>query len=177
MKFDPTKLVLLQRPRFLEGKFMTADDFRAEQEYHLQRQWQHNRLLHGYGIVVGLEVGIQANDEGSTQLIVSPGYALDGWGRELVVPEPVSIFLPGDRHDLTIFVKYVEPAQDDDSEKSIAEHAAPILERARVMFEPSSAERALAPTARPDYAVPIARIRRPHQHWQRDKDFRPPRAK
>ncbi len=181
MKFDSNKLVRLKRPSYFAGQLLTADDLRAEQEYHLQSRWQHNRMLHGYGIVVGLEVGVQENDDGSTQVIVSPGYALDGWGREIVLTESVAIYLPGDRHDLTLYVKYVE--RPDDDEKSIASRMdaprtnAPVIEAAQVTFEPSSSERGIAPTMRVDYAIPIARLRRPRQAWQRDKDFRPPRAK
>lgn len=179
MKFDPRKLVRLKRPRYFVGQLLTADDFRAEQQYHLDRQWQHNRMLHGYGIVVGLEVGLEVADNGSTRVIVSPGFALDGWGRELVVTEPLSVFLPGDRHDLTIYLKYVEQDDDDDDTKAVAPRSgsASVIESALVIFEPSTSEFALGATTRPDYAIPIARLRRPRQEWQRDKNFRPPRAK
>ncbi len=178
MKFDPTKLTRLKRPNFSSGKLLTADDLRAEQEYQREKMWQHNRLLHGYGIVVGLEVGLQENGDGSTQVIVSPGYALDGWGREIVVDEPIALYLPGDRHDLTVFVKYIEQT-DDDAVKQIAppQNSASVAETAQVTFEPSSAERALAPTQRADYAIALARLRRPHQNWQRDRNFRPARAR
>ena len=47
---------------------------------------------------------------------------------------------------------------------------------AQVIFEPSPTERVLAPTTRGDYAIAIARLRRPHHNWQRDRDFRPARA-
>jgi hypothetical protein len=136
-------------------------------------------MLHGYGVVVGLEVGLEENPDGSTKIIVSPGYALDGWGREVVVTEPLSVYLPGDRHDLTVYVKYVEQDDDDDPGKRAtpSQDAPLVVETAQVTFEPSSSERALAPTLRADFAVPIARLRRPHQHWQRDRDFRPARAK
>lgn len=177
MKFDANKLARLKRPSYFSGQLLTADDFRAEQEYHIQARWQHNRMLHGYGIVVGLEVGVQENDAGSTQVFVAPGFALDGWGREIVLTESVSIYLPGDRHDLTLFVKYVETRDDDEKSIAPAQHNAPIVESAQVTFEPSSSERGIAPTTRADYAIPIARLRRPHQQWQRDKNFRPPRAK
>ncbi len=176
MKFDPTKLVRLKRPKYYAGKLMTADDFRAEQEYQRERAWQHNRMLHGYGVVVGLEVGLQENADGSTQVIVSSGYALDGWGREIVVIEPLSAYLPSDRHDLTIYLKYVK--QDDD-EKNIApqQNASHTIESAQVTFEPSTPERTIAPATRADFAIPIARLRRPRQQWQRDRDFRPARAR
>jgi hypothetical protein len=178
MKFDPNKLTRLKRPNFYAGKLLTADDLRAEQEYQREKLWQHNRLLHGYGIVVGLEVGLQENDDGSTQVIVAPGYALDGWGREIVAAEPVALYLPGDRHDLTVFVKYVEQTDDAEAKPSAsAQHNASVVESAQVTFEPSSSERALAPAQRADFAIPIARLRRPHQHWQRDRNFRPARAR
>lgn len=179
MKFDPNKLVRLKRPNYYTGRSISADDLRAGQDYQREKQWQHNRMLHGYGVVVGLEVGLETSPDGGTKVIVSPGYALDGWGREIAVTEPLSVYLPGDRHDLTVYVKYVEQDDDDKPGKSAApsSNAPRLVETAQVTFEPSSTERALAPTARADFAVPLARLRRPRQEWQRDRDFRPARAK
>jgi hypothetical protein len=177
MKFDPGKLVRLRRPRYVEGKLLSADDFKAEQEYQLERQWQHNRMLHGYGVVVGLEVGVEENDKG-WQVIVSPGYGLDGWGREIVVTEPLSANLPGDRHDLTVYLKFVE-TDEDDSERSAAlsQKGTRLVESAGLTYEPTGSERAPAPPTRADFAIPIARLKRPHHVWQRDRDFRPARAR
>lgn len=177
MKFDASKLVVLKRPTYYAGKIMSAEDFRAEQAYQLACRWQHNRMLHGYGVVVGLEVGLEENDKG-TLIIVAPGYALDGWGREIVVPEPLTVALPGDRHDLIIYLKYVEQQDDDDSAKGIASSGAKFIsEQAAVLFEPAAAERGMTSATRSDYAIPIARLRRPNLKWQRDRDFRPARAK
>ncbi len=177
MKFDAAKLVQLKRPTYFVGQLLTAEDLRAEQDYQREKQWLHNRMLHGYGIVVGLEVGLQENDDGTTQAIVSPGYALDGWGRELVVTEPLSVYLPRERHDLTLFLKYVEYPDADDKTIAPNQDAAHIVESAQVTFEPSSSERALAPAQRADFAIPLARLRRPHQAWQRDRNFRPARTR
>lgn len=179
MKFDASKLVRLKRPNYFDGGQLTTDDLNAAQAYQRERAWQHNRMLHGYGIVVGLEVGVQENEDGSTQVIVSPGYALDGWGREMVVIEPLSVYLPSDRHDLTIYLKYIEQDDDDAAKKKSAPHptASQTIEAAQVTFEPSSPERSIAPTTRSDFAIPIARLRRPRANWLRDKDFRPARAK
>jgi hypothetical protein len=177
MKFDPGKLVRLRRPRYVEGKLLSAEDFRAEQKYQLERQWQHNRMLHGYGVVVGLEVGVEETDKG-WQVIVSPGMALDGWGREIVVTEPLSANLPGDRHDLTVYLKYVETEQED-SERgtATARDGTRLIESADLTYEPTGGGRATAPPTRADFAIPIARLKRPHQVWQRDRDFRPARAR
>jgi len=107
MKFDPNRLVQLRRPSWRAGALVTADDLRAEQAYALERQWQHNRMLHGYGIVVGLEVLIEG-DETNPEVVVAPGYALDGWGREIVLREPARVPLPRERRDLTVYIRYAE---------------------------------------------------------------------
>lgn len=179
MKFDPGKLVRLKRPNYYGDEPVTATELRAEQEYQREKQWQHNRMLHGYGVVAGLEVGLQEDESGSTRLVVSPGYALDGWGREIVVTDPLAVYLPKDRHDLIVYLKYVEQAGDDDTSKSAVSghNSAEILESAQVVFAPATPERAIAASGRDDYAIPIARLRRPHQHWQRERDFRPARAR
>lgn len=179
MKFNPHKLVQLKRPNYVDVSRLSADDFRAEQDYQREKQWLHNRMLHGYGVVVGLEVGLDEEKNGSTKVTVAPGYALDGWGREIVVTEPLTVFLPGDRHDLVIYLKYMDQVSDDDPDKTTLAHtpASQIVETAQVTFEPAAGERALSAANREDYAIPIARLRRPHHEWQRDRDFRPARTK
>jgi hypothetical protein len=72
------------RVRYFYGQLLTAQDFQDEQQYHLEKQRLHNRLLHGAGIVKGLEVG---GVEGTT-VQVRPGLALDSHGREIIVPDP-----------------------------------------------------------------------------------------
>jgi hypothetical protein len=160
MKFDASKLAHLARPRYFEGQLLTAEDFRAEQAYQREKMWQHNRLLHGYGIVAGLEVAIEHDAHGGAQVVIAPGYALDGWGRELIVYEPLRLVLGHDRRDFVVFMKYVE---SDAAE-------------VQILFEPP-AERMTAPTTRSDFAIPLARFRKPHTDWQQERNFRPPRAK
>jgi hypothetical protein len=166
MKFDASKLARLTRPRFVPGKMLTAEDLRAEQEYQRAVRWQHNRLLHGYGIVAGLEVVVQETETDGSQVFIAPGYALDGWGRELIVYEPLTLPLSPDRRDFVVFLKYVDAdAADETADGGV-----------QVLFEPP-AERLLAPTTRGDFAIPLARFRKPHTQWQHDRTFRAPRAK
>jgi hypothetical protein len=162
MKFDAKRLVHLPRPRVAAGKMVTAEDLRAEQEYQREMRWQHNRLLHGYGIVVGLEVIIQEKETDGSQVVIAPGYALDGWGRELLVSEPLALALSPDRRDFVVYLRYSEAETADG-------------ESVQVLFEPP-AERLTAPTARSDFAIPLARFRKPHHQWQHDRTFRAPRA-
>ncbi len=48
-------------------------------------RYLHNRLFHGWGIAMGLEVSIDL----PTRVRVGPGVALDREGREIVVEEPL----------------------------------------------------------------------------------------
>jgi hypothetical protein len=82
-------LVSLERPRYFAGRLLTPEDLADEQDYFRERLRRHNRLLHGWGIVSGLEV----EPAGSCTVTISPGYALDPSGEEIVVPEPT-------RHDV-----------------------------------------------------------------------------
>jgi len=178
MKFDARKLVAPPRLHYFDGRLVTAADFRAEQNYQREKLWLHNRMLHGYGIVAGLEVAMHANADGAAQIEIAPGYALDGYGRELIVPDALSATVGHDRRDFVVFLKYTErddpssvtPTFDDKTQ------AARILETAQIVFE-APTERLTPPPARADFAIPLARLRKPHQQWQHDRDFRPPRAK
>jgi len=167
MKFDVTKLARLAPPRFVAGATPTTEELRAVLRYQNEMQWQHNRLLHGYGIVAGLEATIEENENGSASVVIAPGYALDGWGRELVVHETLRIPVAHDRRDFVVFVRFVESDADDSSSSRAA---------LQTLFEPP-AERMISPAARADFAIPLARFRRPHLQWQHDKNFRPPRVR
>jgi DNA-binding beta-propeller fold protein YncE len=71
---------------FFTGQFLAERDFRDEQSYHIGKHRQHNRYLHGYGTVCGLQV-VQHPDPACRKrmVIVEPGLALDGLGREVVL--------------------------------------------------------------------------------------------
>lgn len=178
MKFDPSKLAQPVRPHFSGARPLTAEDLNAEQEYQRQKQWLHNRLLHGYGLVAGLEVMVQDDANGGAQVVVAPGYALDGWGRELIVPTQITLHLPGERRDLVIYLKYMEDDENRDLKKSMASGGGHDegTEAVKLFGEPPPADRALAPTHRSDFAIPLARVRRPNHTWQRDPNFRPART-
>ncbi len=69
-----------KRVNYFSGQVLGADDFRA---YFLGKQRRHNLLLHGWGVVHGLEV---SRGTSGTSLVIAPGYALDPQGRELLLP-------------------------------------------------------------------------------------------
>lgn len=74
-----------ERNRYFFGKLMTVADFDAEQRYGNDKRRLQNRLLHGVGVVCGLNV-VQVDD---TVISLEPGVALDALGREIVVDTPV----------------------------------------------------------------------------------------
>jgi hypothetical protein len=99
------------RNRYYRRKMMTAEDFRAEQDYMIGRRRLINRAIHGWGVVHGLVVkGEDAKPKPTDQaaapakpaprksLVVGHGLALDKHGRELIVPENHHLC----RHDLFV---------------------------------------------------------------------------
>jgi hypothetical protein len=73
---------------YFEGKRLTPDMFRVEQNYHVGRRHLLNRAIHGTGVVYGyalaIETGHAPQSAASRTLQVGPGLALDPCGRELV---------------------------------------------------------------------------------------------
>lgn len=78
---DPHK-----RVRYSNGLVLGVDEFEQEQLYLLEKQRLHNRALHGYGTVCGLNVSLD-NPEGVWKLIVGPGIAVDIQGKDIRVPQ------------------------------------------------------------------------------------------
>lgn len=75
------------RLRWFTGRFMTARDLTDEQDYHLERHRLHNRLLHGWGTVCGLEVHPHDRADCDHEWTwVDAGIAIDCRGREIVLP-------------------------------------------------------------------------------------------
>jgi hypothetical protein len=75
-----------ERIRYFMGRHLTARDFRDEQVYHRSHRLFHNRMLHGWGVVCGLNVMEHQNADCQKKYVkVTPGMALDCCGREIVV--------------------------------------------------------------------------------------------
>jgi hypothetical protein len=78
-------------PNYHFGMLLGVDDFRAEQGFHVGRLRRHQRLLHGAGVVNGYAVEFRAE---GFELHVSPGYAIDALGRDLVLDVAQCVSLP-----------------------------------------------------------------------------------
>jgi hypothetical protein len=80
-------LATLQSPtrnRYYYGKLLDQHHLELEQRYGIQQRWLLNRLSLGSGVLCGLRVSAAANGWVS----VSAGVAVDGLGREIIVPRP-----------------------------------------------------------------------------------------
>ncbi len=91
-----------ERPRYFLGQLIGVDDLEQEQLYHREKARRHNRFVHGWGIVRGLEV--HASPQGTREVTISPGYALDARGEEIVVSRTVAVDLSGHAAGTTVYV-------------------------------------------------------------------------
>ena len=74
------------RNKYFEGKRLTADSFRIEQKYAIERRRLLNRAIHGWGVVYGYGIDVHTAQDTNKPcgLKVSAGLALDECGRELL---------------------------------------------------------------------------------------------
>lgn len=70
-----------RRLNYFKYQFLEAEDFKAEQDYHLEMRRLHNQLLHTAGVVDGLVV----TKKDDTTINVSPGVAIDNKGQEIIL--------------------------------------------------------------------------------------------
>ncbi len=83
-----------ERNNYFYGKLMTVRDFFDEQCYYNEKRWLINRMVNGWGVVCGLDVKrrpLDPKDPGrgydDKNVLVTPGLAIDCFGREILVHE------------------------------------------------------------------------------------------
>ncbi|MDQ6891912.1 MAG: hypothetical protein M3167_04450 [Acidobacteriota bacterium] len=108
------------RNNYYEGKRLTPEMFRVEQQYLLERRRLLNRAIHGWGVVYGYSIALMdqktnRRDPATAPLKIGPGLALDSCGRELLQAVDSSVAL-----DSVIFV-------DDDGHRVDPEKAMTVL--------------------------------------------------
>jgi hypothetical protein len=72
------------RNSYFYGQLLGVGSLELETDYAIAQRRLLNRLVLGYGVVCGLDVVV--SDDGR-RVQVGPGLAIDGWGREIVVPD------------------------------------------------------------------------------------------
>lgn len=109
------------RFRYYASAQLTASDLQCAQDYFIGKQRLHSRLLHGTGVVMGLDVSAAGETDSAPGVIcLGEGVALDGYGREIIVPRPTQLnlnskFKPeevGEGRDLFVWIGYDEVVTD-----------------------------------------------------------------
>ncbi|MFE9690601.1 hypothetical protein [Micromonospora sp. NPDC005806] len=76
-----------QRVNYAYGMVLGVDEFLTEQQHRLEHAYRHERALHGFGTVYGLEVTAEtsADDPNDVTVTVSTGLLIDQAGREALI--------------------------------------------------------------------------------------------
>jgi hypothetical protein len=84
----------LERTHWFAGQLVGPEDLTQEQRYFRDKSRRHNRLLHGWGVVCGLDVAAALNADKRPEpyrVTVGAGYVLGPFGDEIVVVDPVEV--------------------------------------------------------------------------------------
>jgi hypothetical protein len=177
------QFIPLKRPRFFSGQLLSASDLEAEQRYVLEKQKRHNRGLHGYGVVSGLDVSVK-NDDVNIDLNIDDGMAIDALGNEIVVPGCVQISLKRTGRVAYVMVRYREhetdpvPVQSDSNggaQFSRVEEGFEITISSTQEF--SSAKAKDTVENQNESGVVLARLVLRRGRWQVDRKFRRPKTR
>ena len=174
----------LKRPRFFDGKLLNIQDLEVEQQYFINRMKLHNRYLHGYGVVCGLKVSL--SDDIHPAVIVSPGYALDAAGNDLLVSTSQRGPLPDvvDERVAYLCIRWVEhetdflPVPADATGSLDPTEASAIEEQVLLEYESSCpASKKRKPCEEEigcgeQHGIALARLVKANGLWKIDKCFR-----
>jgi hypothetical protein len=163
----------LKRVNYFTGKLLTLDDFQTEQQYFKDRMDLHNRYLHGNGIVSGLEASLSTKSP--CTLRISPGYAIDAYGNDVIAPADLQGPLPADGNSAYLVLCWAEREVDlipflnsgGEGEQLVASH----LEEYAVLkyeFDKRKASQT---------GVILARLKKVRGKWKIDKQFHPHRIR
>jgi hypothetical protein len=99
------------RVHYFARQFLRTQDFTDEQDYHLAAHRRHNIGGHTWGILVGLDLTAEGGN-----VWAGPGAAVDGYGRDLVLPDrlpvPPSAFDERNTDMLGVWLAYDRVAGD-----------------------------------------------------------------
>ena len=170
------------RNNFFAGKLLTAAELELEQNYLRGKLKLHNRALHGFGIVTGLEVSRR-----SDKLLITSGLALDCEGNEIVVPEKVIYPLPPMTSDTSAFltIHYCEQGTNPIPVIDLEELCEPalIVESFALTFETQNPNqhhrhaRGRWQACGKSHGLVLARLRKTSDNWRIDRRLRRPGVK
>ena len=81
----------LERIQFFNGERLFASDLQGLESFNREMRWLHNQSLHQAGVGSGFQV---LGNVGDQQVTISPGYAIDSCGREIILTENQVLPIP-----------------------------------------------------------------------------------
>jgi len=103
-----------ERPRFYEGQYLGADDLEVFLKYAREYDGRHLLGAHTWGIVAGIELTSITGPAGDVQYLLTPGVAVDGYGRMIVVPAPYpltsDLFAQQPSGSVNVWIRFDESA-------------------------------------------------------------------
>jgi hypothetical protein len=162
-----------KRNNYMYGMVLSAEDFQQEFSYIYGRMKLHNRMLHGFGTVTGLEVS--SSEETATDIIVNAGMAIDPEGNEIMLPSAVKYPFPEEGEEAYLVLYWAERDTDPvpiSSGESDMDQIVPsrVEEYAILKYEADQDEAKQT-------GVVLARFKNVRGKWEVDKKFRVRRAK
>jgi len=110
----------IKRMNYFKGEFLQAQDFKDEQQYHVDMLRRHNKNLHTWGIADGLDITFIV---GEKKITVTKGMAIDAKGKQIVLLEDKEIDLSASTETtLYVTVSYKEIPTDPRDETGIKDN-------------------------------------------------------
>jgi hypothetical protein len=151
------------RPSYFYGQLLTESDFSDEQNYLLGRHRRHNKFLHRHGVAQGFE--LQGKED---SVVISPGYAIDCCGRELILNEAIEVKIQDLESPLYVTIEHTEKETHDVPALDGSSTSASRIEDcvlAYVVSEPEQRDE-----------LTIGRLVLGASGWQVDTTFKPARS-
>jgi hypothetical protein len=166
----------LRRVNYFEGRLLSADDFRAEQEYHREKSRLHNRRLHGSGVASGLTVSLTGGTS-RLAITVKPGVGIDPAGNELELDAERSVAIGVKARAFLVVLRCIERAVEPIPSFGTGGDAdatgyARIEEDCELVLAADD-----PPRRRDDAGLSLARYVRSGSTWQRDRAFKAGRVR
>jgi hypothetical protein len=162
----------LVRVNYFAGMVLGVDEFRTEQDYVRHRLNRRNQLVHGAGIVAGLQVKVAADGD-AARVAIAPGLAFDPAGNEICIDVPCLLTLPAAGASLLVQLSYREQPC-----RTVATMNEPVdptgATAATRIVETFDATLASLPAAN---ALALARVQRVRGRWRVDAKFKAPRVR
>jgi len=104
--------VFAERPHFFNGEFLDADELQTLVDYLREQSWRHLLGAHTQGIVAGIDLASRTDPSGTPEYFLTPGVAVDGYGRTIVVLNPhrldPGLFATQPTGLVNVWIRYVE---------------------------------------------------------------------